>query len=38
MYLLTFRNENIIMDIPHNKTDANTDNLNNFEICLTDIR
>jgi len=33
---LTSRNESIIMDVSHRKTDKNADNLNEYEICLTD--
>jgi len=33
---LTSRNEIIIMDISHQKTDTNVDSLNAYEICLTD--
>ncbi|KAL4112322.1 hypothetical protein QTP88_016134 [Uroleucon formosanum] len=35
-YNLKYKNESIIMDVSHCKTDTNVDNLNAYEICLTD--
>jgi len=35
---LNSRNESIIMDVSHHKTDKNVDNLNEYEICLADTR